>query len=308
MALFVKLSPPALGHLAMLAFSGLVGGSFSLGALVAQDLAPAPMIALRFAFSALMLGVVAVAGAGGIPRSSLAAPWRHVVLALLYGGYFVLMFHALRIAPPVSVAAVFTLSPALSGVFGWLLLRQVTTPRMAAAVAIGGAGALWVIFRADLGALLAFEVGRGELLFFIGCVLYAAYSPLLRVFHRGERPVVFTFWTLAAATLVVGAAALPELLATDWGALPWLVWAVLLYLALCATVMSSLLILFASRRLPSVKVMAYTFLIPSWVIAWELVLGHGAPRPLVLVGVALTALALVMLLRDEEARRLRAAE
>jgi drug/metabolite transporter (DMT)-like permease len=307
MALFLRLSPPALGHLAMLAFSCLVAGSFSLGALVAQDLAPAPMTALRFALAALVLGGVALAGRGGIPRASLVAPWRYAALALLYGGYFVLMFHALQIAPPVSVAAVFTLSPALSGLFGWLLLRQVTTPRMAAAVAIGGAGALWVIFRADLGAFLAFEVGRGEALFFAGCVLYALYAPLLRIFHRGERPVVFTFWTLAASALVVSAAALPELLATDWGALPLLVWPVLVYLALCATVASSLLILAASRRLPSVKVMAYTFLVPSWVILWELALGHGAPRALVLVGVALTAAALVMLLRDEEARRLRAA-
>ena len=39
--------------------------------------------------------------------------------------------------------------------FGWLLLRQVTTPRMALALAIGACGALWVIFRADLAALAA---------------------------------------------------------------------------------------------------------------------------------------------------------
>ena len=48
--------------------------------------------------------------------------------------------------------------------------------------------------------------------------------------------------------------------------------------------------------------MAYTYLVPSWVIIWEIVLGNGAPRALVLGGVALTIVALLMLLRDESAR------
>ncbi|HCE70317.1 MAG TPA: EamA family transporter, partial [Ruegeria sp.] len=50
---------------------------------------------------------------------------------------FVLMFEGLKTAPPVSAAAVFTLTPVLSAVAGWLLLRQVTTPRMALALAVG---------------------------------------------------------------------------------------------------------------------------------------------------------------------------
>jgi hypothetical protein len=58
---------------------------------------------------------------------------------------------------------------------------------------------------------------------------------------------------------------------------------------------------FAALRLPSAKVMAYTYIVPSWVILWELALGRGAPSALVLPGVALTALSLVLLLKDEEA-------
>jgi hypothetical protein len=46
--------------------------------------------------------------------------------------------------------------------------------------------------------------------------------------------------------------------------------------------------------------MAYTYLIPSWVTLWEIALGHDAPRGLILVGVGLTVLALVVLLKHEE--------
>ncbi len=52
-------------------------------------------------------------------------------------------------------------------------------------------------------------------------------------------------------------------------------------------------------RLPSAKVMAYTYLTPSWVILWEIALGKGAPTGLILIGIALTVVALLLLLRDE---------
>ncbi len=49
--------------------------------------------------------------------------------------------------------------------------------------------------------------------------------------------------------------------------------------------------------------MAYTYLTPSWVIGWEVALGRPAPPGLVAVGVALTAVALLILLRDDEKAR-----
>lgn len=107
------------------------------------------------------------------------------MLGGLFGIYFVLMFEGLKTAPPVSAAAVFTLTPVMAGVFGWLLLRQVTTARMALALAIGAAGALWVIFRADVAALLAFEVGQGEVIYFFGCLSHAIYTPMVARLNRG---------------------------------------------------------------------------------------------------------------------------
>jgi hypothetical protein len=45
--------------------------------------------------------------------------------------------------------------------------------------------------------------------------------------------------------------------------------------------------------------MAYTYLVPSWVILWQIALGLERPGLAVLPGVGLTALALVLLLKDE---------
>jgi len=298
----VALASPARGHLAMLLFSALVAGSFSLGALSANLIDPAALNAVRFWIAAAIIGALALAR-GGVPRAALAAPWRYLVLGGLFASYFVLMFEGLKTAAPVSTAAVFTLTPLMSAGFGWLMMRQRLTGRMALALAIGGAGALWVIFRADLAALLRFEIGRGETLYFIGCIAHAAYTPLVRKLNRGESPVVFTFGTLVAGGALLTLWAAPEIAAVDWAGLAPIVWITLVYISVFASAASFLALQYATLRLPSAKVMAYTYLTPSWVIAGELALGQGAPGWIVLAGVAATVLALLILLKHEAAAR-----
>jgi drug/metabolite transporter (DMT)-like permease len=287
------------GHLAMLAFSALVAGSFSLGAQVANEIAPAALNALRFVISAVAVGaVIALRGGWGTVAGALAAPWRYAVLGLLFAIYFVTMFEGLKTAPPVSAAAVFTLTPVMSGIFGYILLRQVLGARIAVALALGAVGALWVIFRADVPALMAFEIGRGEAIFFWGCIAHAAYTPMVRLLNRGEPILIFTFWTLSFSAVIIGVWGWRDILATDWGGLRPLVWVTLIYVAIAASAMTVFLVQFASMRLPSSKVMAYTYLAPSWVLIWELALGQPVPPVMVLGGIGLTFVALGLLLKE----------
>lgn len=288
------------GHLAMLAFSALVAGSFSLGSMASVHIDPAAFNAVRFVIGAVVVaGMVVRLTPGGFQRLHFRAPWRYLILGGLFGAYFVLMFEGLKTAPPVSAAAVFTLTPIMTAGFAFLLLRQVMTGRMALALAIGAAGALWVIFRADLSALLAFEIGRGEVIYFIGCFAHAAYTPLVRMLNRGEPVLVFTFGTMVGGALVLFGWGWAEVLATDWANLPTIVWVTLGYTAIFASAVSIVLLQFASLRLPASKVMAYTYLTPTWVIGWEFFLGNGLPTVFVLGGVMLTVLALGLLLKDE---------
>ncbi|WP_435661439.1 DMT family transporter [Leisingera caerulea] len=290
------------GHLAMLTFSALVAGSFSLGVMVANEIAPAALNAARFGIAAVVIGAAALATTG-LRRAHFRAPWRFAVLGGLFGGYFVLMFYGLQTAAPVSAAAVFTLVPVMSALFGWLLLRQITTPWMALALALGAAGAVWVIVGGDLGALAAFEIGQGEIIYFWGCVLHAIYTPMVRKLNRGEPAVVFTFGMLLAGGALLAAFGWRDILATDWMQLPGIVWIGLFYLAVCASSATFVLLQYATLRLPSAKVMAYTYLTPSWVILWEIALGRGMPPGMVLIGVAMSVVALVMLLEGVRERQ-----
>ncbi|WP_298858390.1 DMT family transporter [uncultured Sulfitobacter sp.] len=296
------MTPQAQGHLAMLAFSALVAGSFSLGGMVANEITPLGLNAVRFVIAAVVVGIVALLTTG-IRRSDFVAPWRYALLGGLFMIYFVLMFEGLKTSPPVSSAAVFTLVPAMAGVFAWVMLRQRMTPRMALALCIGGVGALWVIFRADVVALLAFDVGRGEVIFFFGCIAHAIYTPLVRVMNRGESAVVFAFGTLVAGAVLLLIIGGRDIVATDWGGLRGMVWVTILYVSVFASSITFVLVQFAALRLPSAKVMAYTYLVPSWVICWEAALGNSLPPVMVAGGIAMTVVALWMLLRDDEVPR-----
>ena len=293
-----QMSEAARGHLAMLLFSALVAGSFSLGSLAANEIAPAALNALRFVIAGSVIGLFAWKG-GKMRSEAFAAPWRYLVLGGIFAVYFVLMFEGLKTAPPVSTAAVFTLTPVMSALFGWLLLRQITTPRMALALVIGAIGALWVIFRADFSALLAFRIGRGEAIFFIGAVAHALYTPLVRKLNRGEPAVVFSFGMMVAGSILLILWGWRDIVATNWANLKPIVWITIAYVSLAASAMTFVLLQYATLRLPSAKVMAYTYLVPSWVILWEIALGHGLVRGLVLVGVGLTIIALWMLLEGD---------
>ena len=292
-----EMTHSARGHAAMLLFSALVAGSFSLGSLAANEIMPLAVVFARFVLAAVLIGVL-VALRGGVPRAAMTAPWRYLALGGLFAIYFVLMFEGLKTAPPVSAAAVFTMVPVMAAIFGWILLRQVTTPLMALSLTVGMLGALWVIFQADLGALLAFRIGAGEMIYFVGCAAHALYTPLIRKLNRGEDPLVFTLGTLAGGAIVLALVAGPTALATDWGALPWIVWITIAYTTVFATAITFYLVQYATLHLPSSKVMAYTWLTPSWVILWEMGFGNGAPPVLILMGVALTIVALIGLLKE----------
>ena len=283
------------GHAAMLLFAALISVSFTLGHLAAPHIDPSALTAARFLLAACIIGALA---APRMEARHFRVVWRYPLVGGLLAGYFILMFEALKITDPVSTGAVFTLTPIMSAAFGWLLMRQVTTPVMALSLVLAGIGAVWVIFRADVEAILGLQLGLGERIFVIGCASHALYTPMGRLLNRGEPILVYTFGGILGGLVVTLLWGWREVLETDWAGLPGIAWAAVLYLAVFATATTFLLVQYATLRLPSAKVMAYGYLVPSFVILWEGLLGHGWVAAPVWIGVAATIGALLILLRE----------
>ena len=283
-------------HIAMLGFSILIAGSFSLGSMVANDISPIALTAVRFVLAAFIVGSIALFS-GSIARKELTASWRYFVLGGTFSLYFILMFEGLKTASPVSAVAVFTLIPAMSCWLGFVILGQMVSGRTLLAVVIGATGSLWVVFRADFLALTMSSVGRGELIYFVGCVAHAFMPILFRGLNRGETPVMVTFGLLVSGALILCLFGAGEIIQTDWKGLPSLVWITIFYVAVFATAVTSVCLQFASMHLPAANVMAYTYLTPTWVLLWEIFLGHDMPPFWIWGGVLLTAVSVIVLLR-----------
>ncbi len=284
------------GHAAMALFALVISGSFSLGDRAVEVLDPGALMAARFLVAALATALVA----GPLfRRAHLAAPWRYLAIGGLFAAYFILMFEALAITDPVTLAAVFTLTPILTAGFAWALLAQVPRARVTLPLALGAAGALWVVVRADLDALLGLDLDRGAWLYLVGCAAHAAYTPLVAKLGRGEPAAVFGLGALLGGLLATGAYAGPELAATDWAALPAAVWGTVLYLGVLATAGTFFLVRYAALRLPSAKVMAYGYLVPGFVVLWEGLATGAWVAPPVWLGMLAILATLALLLRED---------
>ena len=283
------------GHLAMLAFSGLVAGSFALGVKVANDITPAAFTLIRFVIAVSILATVLLIKTE-FTKKVFKAPWRFFVLGGCIAIYFVLMFEGLKIASSVSLAAVFTFAPLLSGLCGYIFVRQKMSLSIFTALIIGAIGALWGVFEGNFQRLIMLEFGLGEMIFFCGVVFHALYTPLSRKLNRGESPLGFAFATTLGATVLMIFYGIGDVYQTDLLNLSWMVWLTLFYTALFASALTFFLIQYATLVLPSSKVMAYTYLVPSWALMWELGLGQNISIYNIGLGILLTIFALVILL------------
>ncbi|WP_299346457.1 DMT family transporter [uncultured Maritalea sp.] len=215
------------GHFAMILFAMLISASFSFGALAAPHIDAGALSASRFLLASIVMGLIAYfTGNKLVEKGKILpkAPLRFILLGALMGVYFVTMFEALKITSPVSTGAVFTLMPLISAGFGILFLAQRVSSRMTISLLIAAAGAVWVIFRGDLNALLSFNIGTGEMIFFIGVICHGAYAPLVRKLNRGEPVVIFSFWTLLACAVCLCIYAAWGIARTDWLNLPAVVY------------------------------------------------------------------------------------
>ncbi len=284
----------------MALFALVIAASFSLGSRAAQFIEPGALTATRlFLASFVMAGAAMVA----MPKADwpgLAQPkafWRFIILGGLMGVYFIAMFEALKTTNPVSTGAIFTLLPLFTAAIAFFLLRQSAKPVVLISLSVAAAGAVWVIFRGDVSAILGFELGKGEFIFLFGTLSHAIYAALVRKLNRGEPVMMFTFWTLVGGTLAVAPYALGEMLATRWLELPVFVWLTIGYLATVTTAGTFFLLQYAVIRIPAAKATAYVLLTPCYIILLEGLVGAGWAPGRVIAGALITVLGLVILVR-----------
>ena len=280
-------------HGLMLVASALVSTSFTVGKAIAAGLDPAILTLIRFILASLLF-LPYIHRYYGIERPTFPALVRYSIISGALVAFFWLMFAALRTTTALNTSVIFTLVPGISGIYSAIILRERLGRYRLLALLFAMTGALWVIFHGDIEKLLRLQLGRGDLIFFYGCLFMAAYTPLVKLLHRGEPMAIMTFWVLVTGSfwlLMLGGS---RLSGVDWQNVELLVWSGIVYLAIFCTIITFFLTQIATMNLGPTRVMAYSYLYPPMVLAIDWFLGHGLPPVRTILGVLLIVPAMII--------------
>lgn len=280
----------------MLLSSVLVSTSFVVGEIIAHQIDPAVLTLIRFAIGGLILGVIV--SARGEFYCSISLILRTTTTSCCLVVFFWSMFLALRYTTALNTSVLFALTPLFSAVYSMVFLREVFCGKRFLALFCGGLGAIWVIFHGDFSLLFSMNWNRGDLIFLAGCAAMGFYAPLVKLSHRGESMLLFTFWVLATGTILLLFIVMPKLINYDWSAIAPSCWAWVLYLAIFTTVITFYLVQVSIPHLGPIKVTAYSYLYPALVLFLDLLRGHGLPDPLVWPGLIVVASAMFFIMDD----------
>ena len=289
----------ASGHMAMLLFSLLVSGSFVLGSIIANLISPDLVTFLRFLIAFIAIAILILYQSKFCFLKYLFIG-RSLILGALISIYFITMFEGLKTASSTSMAVVFTLTPLLAGFFDLIFSNRVMSKKVWITVVVAAIGALWIIFDGNIQNFINFKVGYGEKLFFIGCICHALYAALIPKFNNGEPAIIQTFGTLISGIIILGLFSNKEIIYHSWIDFPVIVLLTILYLAIFATAASFFLIQYSAVRLSSIKVMAYTYAVPIWVVLLQIIFLQQLPNTITFVGAFVILVSLLILLFNDE--------
>ena len=280
-------------HGLMVFASFLVATSFTVGKAITHGLDPALLTLVRFLFAIVFFAPL-VAMKYGLHRPSPKALAGYATISLSITGFFWCMFASLRLTNALNTSALFTLVPGISGVYAILLLRERLGRYRLFALFIGMLGALWVVFRGDVTAMLALRFNDGDLLFLAGCFLMAFYTPLVKKFHRTESMAEMTLWIIVSGSAWLLLFSAGSIRHTDFTAIPLFIWCGIVYLAIFTTIVTFFLTQYATLKIGPTRVMAYSYLYPGFVLLINWGTGTETPVPRTLPGIAVVVLAMLV--------------
>ncbi len=284
-------APLARVHAQVLLGRALVATSFPVGAAIAHGLAPERLTLLRFALATLLFAPY-VAWRHGLAIPSPRALAGYAVISACLVIFFWCMFAALRLTTALNAAALFTVLPGIAAIYAAVLVRERLGKHRVVALILGAVGAIWVVFRGDLGLFLSLGVNKGDLIFLAGLLAMGLYTPLVQRLRRDEPAAVMAFWTMATGTVWLFLLNNTAVFQTDWTAVESEVLAGIAYLAVFTTIISFFIIQHATLHLGPTRVVSYTYLTPAFVVVIDWALGKGLPSAMTLPGIAIIVAAM----------------
>lgn len=289
-------------HVLMFGATVLISTSFPVGAAITNDLDSLVLTFFRFAMAALLFAPI-VAWRYGLRLPAPRDFARYGILSACLVAFFWGMFTALQYTSALNTATIFAMTPVITALVSAVLLKERLGATALIALPIGMSGAIWVIFRGDLNALLTLDLGVGDGIFFAATLVMGFYGPLVKYLHRGEPMAQMTFWTLVSGALWLFILAAPRFSSVSWHDVPNTVYIGIAYLAVFTTLITFFVLQWCTRVISPTKIISYTYLNPILVVIIAIIFGGHLPTLATYPGFILIVTAIYVLQRDKGDRR-----
>jgi drug/metabolite transporter (DMT)-like permease len=235
------------------------GGSYPAIKATQSFFPPLAFAAFRCAVAAAVLGAAAWA-VGALRPGFRLRDWALVVLLGLVG---TTAFHALLVTgvhhtSPAHAAILVALSPLFAALLARLLLGEPLGARRLGGIGLAFAGVAVIVTRAGGGS----ASWLGDLLSLGASLTWALYTVIGKPLLARATPLAVTTWAGILGALPLLPIGLPGLAEVRWSALTLPRWSLILYLSAGTIALANLLWYWALARWATVRVVAFSNLIP----------------------------------------------
>ncbi|KAF7599771.1 MAG: EamA family transporter [Candidatus Dactylopiibacterium carminicum] len=252
---------------------------------------PFPAAFVRFLIATLALGWFAWRLEGGIPRLR-GDEWL-TTAAMGFTGIFAYNYfflNGLQHIPAGRGALVVALNPAIVALAAWAFFGEAMNRLKAIGIVLALCGCLLVVSNGRPQALLAGEMGVGELLI-VGCVVcWAFFTFIGRCATRTRSALIANFYSCVFGCAMLGAAAVSEGFFTHLPDYSPKAWSSLFFLGFCGTALSYTWFTEGVHKIGAARAAAFINLVPvSGVLLGALLLGERLGLSVLVGGVVTIA-------------------
>ncbi|MEF2146565.1 MAG: DMT family transporter [Desulfovibrionaceae bacterium] len=280
-------------YLRLVATMTFWGGTFIAGRLLA-DIGPSTAALGRFTVASLCMVALCHRLEGGLPRLDRSQILPVLLLGLtgvfLYNLFFLT---GLKTVTAGRASLIIATAPAIIATLAALLLKEPFGLPKALGLCLSITGALTVISRGNLDAILA-QARFGDLLIF-GCVLcWSSYTLLAKRAMRGLSPLAAVTWSCVVGMFMLVPLAVNEGLFRELARAGVVEWASMIYLGMFGTAVGFFWYYQGIKRLGAARAGVFINLVPvnavlmGWLLLGEAVdMSLAAGAALILTGVYL---------------------
>lgn len=262
-----------LAHIALFLVNALYGANHVIAKGVMPDyLTPTAFIAVRvIGATALFWIVLSILGREKIARKDFI----RLALCGLFGVAInqLFFFHGLSLTSSINSGIIMTINPIMVVILSYFLLKERITWKRSSGVLIGAIGAILLTLTAGTGTG---DSGLGDLFILINASSYAIYLVIVKPLMSKYKPITVITWvfTFGLMYILVFPLTIPDLMKTNFQAIPFDSILKIVYVIVGVTFLSYLLTIFGLKHTSASVSSSYIYFQPVMVIAFAFLFSY----------------------------------